>query len=197
MGNKIIFFHAILLIIILLSCSNDIEKVQIITKKQELPDISAKNISFLYSDSARLVISLKAKEFKRFVFSEKPYTEFPQGVEFVFFSKFPDTNSMIRANYAIQWINERYWEAHGNVIAKNENNEILNTEYLVWDEKAQKIHSDKFVKITTATDVIIGDGFEADQSFKYWKIKKVRGFLNISDNSENKDSTKLELNKTP
>jgi len=58
---------------------------------------------------------------------------------------------------------------------------------MVWDERREIIYSDKFVKISTGTDVIIGEGFEADQTFERWKILKVKGTISIDMNKPSND----------
>ena len=186
-----IVIKTILIAFVLASCSNDIKTVNLITKKETYPDLSAKKVSFLYTDSGNIKANIKAPELRRFSNSEKPYMEFPKGLNIVYFGHYPDTNSKISANYAIRWINERKWEAKGNVIARNTKGDILNTEYLVWDEKKEIIYSDKFVKITTGTDVIIGEGFEADQTFEKWKILKVKGTISL-DNSKSENNGESE-----
>jgi LPS export ABC transporter protein LptC len=173
------------------SCSNDIKTVNLITKKENFPDLSAKMVSFLYTDSGKVKANIKAPEMRRYSNLEKPYMEFPKGMNIVYFSTYPDTNSRISSNYAIRWINDRKWEAKGNVIVRNTKGDVLNTEYMVWDEQKEIIYSNKFVKISTGTDIILGEGFEADQTFEKWRILKVKGSISIdnsksANNGENK-----------
>ena len=176
--------QAVLTPCIIFSCSNDMKTVNLISKKESYPDLTAKTVSFLYTDSSLIKANITAPELRRYSTIEKPYMEFPKGIKIVYFSIYPDTSSKISANYAIRWINDRKWEAKGNVIARNTKGDVLNTEYMVWDEKKEIIYSDKFVKIATGTDVIIGEGFEADQTFDHWKILKVKGTISI-DNDKN------------
>jgi len=77
---------------------------------------------------------------------------------------------------------EAIWEAKGNVVARNTHMETLNTEFLIWDEKKEKIYSEHDVQITTKDEIIYGRGFEADQNFDKWKITKVSGVINLDDN---------------
>lgn len=166
---------------VLFSCENDIKTVQLISKKSEIADMTGQDIHLIYSDSARIVLDIKAKKVEKFSYAPKPYTEFPEGMQVVFFNNFPDTNSFILCNYAIQHEQERYWEAKDNVIAQNSKGERLNTEYLVWDEAKETIYSDKPVTITTEEDIIFGEGFESDQTFSNWQISKVKGTIILDD----------------
>ena len=183
------FVKVIVIAFSIASCSNDIKTINIVSKKESFPDLSAQKVSFLYTDSAHIKANITAPELLRFSNIEKPYMEFPKGIKIVYFGTYPDTNSKISANYAIRWINDKKWEAKGNVIARNTKGDVLNTEFMVWDEQKQIIYSDKFVKITTKSDVIVGEGFEADQTFEKWKILKVKGTISI-DNSKDSNNVK-------
>ena len=162
------------------SCENDIEKVKIIASKNELPVESTINATLIYSDSAQLQVRLIAPQLDRFL-GERPYIELPRGVELEFYDGDMKVSSRLTANYAISYEEEGIMEAKGNVILINEMGEQLNTEHLIWDEKTGKIHSEEFVKITTADEIIIGEGFESNQRFTKFKIKKIKGTLNIEN----------------
>lgn len=83
----------------------------------------------------------------------------------------------------------KYFEQDGNVLVRdsvkvvNLKNEQLETEELIWNEKIQKFYTEKFVKITTPTQVIYGDGLESNQNFSEYKIINVKGIIGISQNS--------------
>ncbi len=162
------------------SCENDLERVKIIASKSELPIESTINATLIYSDSAQLQVKLIAPRLDRFI-GEKPYIEFPLGVEIEFYDGDMEVSSRLTANYAISYEDEGIMEAKGNVILINELGEQLNTEHLIWDEKTGKIHSEEFVKITTADEIIMGEGFESNQSFTKFKIKKIKGTINIEN----------------
>lgn len=181
---------SILLVIVVFSCSNDIKTVNLVSRNETFPDLWAKKVSFLYTDSSKIKANITAPEIKRYNTIEKPFMEFSKGLMIVYFTNYPDTNSRISSNYAIRWIKERKWEAKGNVIVRNTKGDVLNTEYMVWDEAKEKIYSNKFVKIATGTDVIIGEGFEADQTFERWKILKVKGTISLNENQTADNGTK-------
>ena len=162
------------------ACENDIEKVKIISSKDELPVESTINATLIYSDSAELQVKLIAPQLDRFL-GERPYIELPRGVEIEFYDGDMKVSSRLTANYAISYEEEGIMEAKGNVILVNELGEKLNTEHLIWDEKTGMIYSEEFVKITTADEIIIGEGFESNQNFTKFKIKKIKGTINIEN----------------
>ena len=69
----------------------------------------------------------------------------------------------------------------------NKKGEQLNTEELYWDEKKETIYSEVFVKITTDEEIIMGEGFEADQNFTNYTLSKVTGQITIEDDEDVQD----------
>lgn len=59
---------------------------------------------------------------------------------------------------------------YGNVVVVTSDQSRLETEYLWWDSKSDKIKTDAFVTITREGDVITGWGLEADERLKGYKI---------------------------
>jgi lipopolysaccharide assembly outer membrane protein LptD (OstA) len=77
-------------------------------------------------------------------------------------------------------------KAVGNVFLVNSKGEQLNAEELIWDQNKKKIYSDKFVKVTTEDEIMFGNGFESNEDFSEYKVKKLTGQLKIDkDEIEN------------
>jgi hypothetical protein len=72
-------------------------------------------------------------------------------------------------------------EARNDVVLINKLGEKLNTEHLIWNPKKEIIYSEEFVKITTAVEIIWGEGFESNQSFTNFKIKQIKGTILVED----------------
>ena len=165
----------------LFSCKSDIEVINTITSKNEFPSIASKNIEIIYSDTAKIQIKAISPELNRFLEIEEPYTEFPKGITVFFYNPDQKIESKIVANYAIFYESQDLWEVKNNVIATNNKGEILNTEQLFWNQKERLVYSNKFVKITTENQILFGEGFESNQNFSEWKIKKLKGTIFLKD----------------
>ena len=61
----------------------------------------------------------------------------------------------------------------------NKKGEKLNTEELVWNQSAKKLFTEKFVKITTPTQVMYGDGLEANEDFTWYRILNPKGIVAV------------------
>lgn len=178
MNNKILFTLAFISAIFY-SCVNDKSEVDLITKKINYPVESAADIEVLYSDSAKIKAKLNAPLMNRYP-TPKPYVEMPEGIDLKFFGDSLNIVSTITANYAISRESEDIMEARNNVVVVNQKGEQLNTEHLIWNQKTKKIYSNVFAKITTKDEIIIGNGFEANEDFTNYKINDVKGTFNVN-----------------
>jgi LPS export ABC transporter protein LptC len=167
-------------LLLLCSCVNNPAEVNTLTEKDRGPQQTAHNIEILYSDSAQLKVRVVTPLLQKFS-GEDPYILFPNGVKAYFYDENRKVNSSLTAKYAVNRENEKLMEAKKDVQVVNNKGEKLNTEHLVWDQKNQKLFSSDFVKITTAEEVIYGDGFEANEDFTKYRIKKIKGIINLKE----------------
>lgn len=171
----------LLLPLFFLSCENDMKTVSNLTSVDTLPLESAKNVEVLYSDSAQVQIWMVSPEFDRYEGSD-PYIDFPKGVKVIFYDKNLQEKSVLTCLHATIHERTKIMEARNKVeIVSRVKQEKLNTERLIWDERKEKIYSDEFVKVTTRDKILYGQGFESDQSFDNWVIKKPTGSFSVKD----------------
>lgn len=164
------------------ACENDMEKVKVISGKKAMPAETGKDVEILYSDSAKLKARLLATELNRFV-QKPPYIEMPKGIKLYFYDSNQKVNSTLTAQYAkvLQFPDNNIMEARRKVVVVNEKNEKLETEHLIWNQKEETIVSNAYVTITTKDEIIMGDGLESNQSFTKYKIKKMKGTINLKN----------------
>ncbi|MFO7879929.1 MAG: LPS export ABC transporter periplasmic protein LptC [Bacteroidota bacterium] len=170
-----------------LACQNDINEVKQLTHKSDLPEIKVNHMHTVLTDSGRVRVTMEAPVMQRFSpedEDEGDFDEYPEGFTVRFMNN--DTvESRITAEYGIYYAESELWEAKRNVQAQNYvKQEKLNTEHLMWDMKKELIYTDKFVRITTDEEVFIGTGFESDQDFTSWTIKKPKGSFVIKDEEQ-------------
>lgn len=170
-GIATIFFY---------SCENDLDKVKLYGKGENIPVESAKNIKILYSDSAKVKVEITAPVLNRYE-SENPYIEMPDGLRAVFYDEHLEVKSTLEAGYGIRYEREQKMIARKNVVVVNQKGEQLNTELLIWDENKQKLISNEFVKITTGDEIIYGTGFEANQDFSKYRIFNIKGTISVNN----------------
>lgn len=171
--------------IICFGCENDIKEVEQLTKVENVPLKKGKNVELIYSEDAAVKIKVSAPKMEEYA-NEEPYLEMSEGIKVVFYDSLKQVNTTLTANYAIHRISKNIMEAKNDVVVVNEKGEQLNTEHLVWSQDSAKIYSDEFVKITTTDEILMGEGFEANEDFTKWKIHKIKGTINLK---EQEDST--------
>ena len=168
----------------LVGCVNDMEEVKAIVEDEKLLPVEvADSIQIIYTDSAILKVILEAGHLERYL-GENPYLEMTEGVHVRFYNSLGRVESELRSNYAISYENTDVMEAREDVVVVNKEGETLNTEHLVWEEKTEKIHTEEFVKITTEDEVIFGHGFESNQDFTKYRIKKIKGTINLKEEED-------------
>jgi len=172
----------LLILAILTSCENDIEKVKLLSTRSVEPVETATNIRVLFSDSAKLQVEMLAPELNHFE-AENPYIEMPRGLKATFYDDSMKVKSILTADYGVSYEKDQKMEARKNVVVVNKKGETLNTEHLIWDARKEKLTSDEFVKITTKDEVVYGDGLEANQDFSRYKIFNIKGTFPISQNA--------------
>lgn len=178
MRNAWIFWLLALVVSMAWGCTDELQDPDKEVKYTG-PLIENKDVVTLYSDSAKLLVKLQAPLQQEF---ENGDGVFPKGLYVEFYEKPGQMTSTLKANYAKQDRNKDLYLAKGNVVVKNlQKQEMLETEELYWNKNKQEIYTDKFVKITTAEEVITGKGLRANQDFSRYSITKVTGTFSLKE----------------
>ena len=162
------------------SCQTDIQTINQVASRQKLPSETMLDAEILYSDSGKVKMKLTGPHLDTYS-GDKPYIEFPKGVNVLFYDDSMKVNSRLKADYGIRYEKEGKMEVKRNVEVVNIKNEKLNTEDLIWEEAKDKIYTDAFVKITTKDEVMYGDGLESNQDFTKYRIKNIKGTINLQN----------------
>jgi len=163
----------------LISCQTDLETIRTITAQEEpKPVEEARNVEVVYSSYAKIRMTLTAPRMIRFNLPENR-VEMPEGIEVFFFDTLMNQTATLSARHATNFLDRQVFEARNDVVVVNEQNEVLNTEQLTWDQNKGIIYTEKFVKITTRDEVLFGEGFESDERFTQWEIKQPRGTFRV------------------
>ena len=163
------------------SCENEMAEIQRIIPEDFVGKETFKNIELLYSDSAIVRVRVIAPSMIRHLDRKNPRQEFDQGVKVDFLGARKNVQSKLTSNYAVRLLKEKQIIARDSVELISTRNERLETSELIWDERQEKIYTNKFVMITTPEEKIWGYGFEANQEFTRWSIKAIEGELKVED----------------
>jgi LPS export ABC transporter protein LptC len=174
------------LVFLISSCVNDLTEVNEAAARATPSIETGKDIEIIYSEKGKVNIKLEAPTVTRYN-TEEPYIEFTEGLKVYFYNDSMQVKSRLRANYGVRYDKSGETIVRNDVLVYNEQNEKLETEELTWDFDTESIRSDKFVKITTADEVLFGQGFEADENFSKYKILKPEGTIKVDFNETNED----------
>lgn len=181
--NRSLLFVLMVIGFVFTSCETDRNEIMALGRKNVMPDLTGKGVTMLYSDSTVLKIKLQTPQMQKYEKSVKePVTIMPKGLFVIFYDDKGKEATTLKADYGVRYEKTKRMEVKYNVEVVNVNGEKLNTEHLIWDEKKKKIISDAFVKITTAKEIIMGKGLEANQDFTQYEIKEITGSIRIDDN---------------
>jgi LPS export ABC transporter protein LptC len=164
----------------LASCKNDPKDIDALVNKTAAQEDKAFDVTILYSENGKLKARLFTKEFVRNEVAKPPFVDMKKKLFVEFFDDSTmEVTSTLNAKYA------RYYEQQENVLIRdsivvvNKKGERLNTEELVWNQKLRKFYTEKFVRITTPTQVMYGDGLEANEDFSWYQIKNPKGIVKV------------------
>ncbi|MAX80712.1 MAG: LPS export ABC transporter periplasmic protein LptC [Crocinitomicaceae bacterium] len=177
------FLKSILVIFtgMLFSCGNTNKEIDEIAMVEEgFPNETTENATIYYSDSAVVKVKLQAPIIDRY-YGEEERSEFPEGVDVEFYDKEGNVDSKITSNWAVQYTKDELMEARDDVVVINKKGEKLNTEHLVWDRKGKEIYSDAFVKITTADEIIYGDGLLSNEDFTKYQVQNIKSIIDVKE----------------
>lgn len=173
---KIIKLFGLLLIPFAINGCDDSTDVSEVTP-YEGAMFEVENMETLYSDSAIVRVRVKAKKQLEF---ENGDREFPEGVYIEFYDVKGKISTTLKANTGHYNNKENLYTATGDVVVNSfEKDQKLNTEVLYWSEDKEEIYTDKFVRIETAEDILLGEGLTANQDFSNYRILKPTGELSI------------------
>ena len=173
---------------IISACENDRQEVATLIKKK-LPTSIGKNVELIYSEDANVQVKMTAPLMEEYI-GENGYKEMKKGIKVIFYDSLMNVTSTLTSNYAIQREGERKMEAKDDVVVVNEKGERLNTNHLIWLKDSAMIYSEDSVTITTDNEIMTGQGMEATQDFKNWKIFKPTGVINVSEEPDSPNKEK-------
>lgn len=190
-----IVLGALVMLLLFSACSGK-QKVlgKAITERDSMPVLETRGVTSLVSDSGVTRYRINTEEWLVFDRKNPPYWAFEKGVYLEKFDSAFQVEASIQADTAYFYNREELWKLMGHVDIKNLKGERFNTELLYWDQRGQRIYSDRFIRIEQPDRIITGRGFESNQQMTVYSILKPEGIFYfdeeiMSDNVQN-DSVK-------
>ncbi|HPA36195.1 MAG TPA: LPS export ABC transporter periplasmic protein LptC [Chitinophagales bacterium] len=172
----------LLSVVLLASCEeNDIAKVKAMFDEKEVDVEVADSVQFIYKEDqyARAVVT--GKTVKRYTRTQNKL-EFTDGLIVRFYDQLK-LISVLKADFAENNDSEQKVLVSGNVYMESAKYERMETQELTWDMRAKRVYTDKAIKIRTPDHIIYGVGFDSDEDFSNYTIRKVNGIVSVSDDN--------------
>lgn len=171
-------------LLFIVSCNNNKpDKIGAVVDRTKLPKLHATEITTIISDSGITRYRIYALRWDIYDKAIQPYQEFPDGIYFEKFDANMKVDANIQSKYARFIENEQLWVLRGKVRAMNLQGELFETEKLFWDQRLAKFYSDTLIKITQATRIITGIGFESNETMTHYLIKNPQGIFPLNENA--------------
>lgn len=194
------FFAAVMFVIFPACSGKDKNLADAISENDTLPSMTSQGVTTFISDSGITRYKVVTEEWLIHDKKNPPYWAFEKGVYLEKFDTLFRIDASIKADTAYYHEKKKLWELIGNVQILSQRGDKFQTDLLFWDEKREKVYSDKFIQIEQEDKIIKGYGFESNQDLTEYVIKNTTGIFTVEDTAptpaQPADSTKNDSIKT-
>ena len=170
----IIFFISL----IFFSCQNNPNLVNDLFQKKAFPVEVISKSKMIHTEEGEIKLEIIANKIEKFV-GDSAKLIFSNGFNVTFYNSSGNVTSNLFAKKAVVDEKNNLMTARDSVVLKSKKKK-LETEFLIWDEKKEKIYTNNDVIITTDNEVIYAKGFESDSNFSDYTLKKISGKMYIN-----------------
>lgn len=155
----------------LFSCEGNLNRVRALEMPGENPQAIGKSLKLTYTDSGRVVATLKSEKMLDFTNLDFPYREFPEGIEVEFFDE-NRAKSTLTANYAIIYAATDLIDLQGDVVLVTSDSTRLEASQLYWQQKLGWVFTDRPNTIRFPSGARNqGMGFDSDLKFTNFRSR--------------------------
>ena len=188
-----IVLGAMVMLLLFSSCSGKKKELgDAITERDSMAVMDPRGVTTLVSDSGVTRYRINTEEWLVFDRKNPPYWAFEKGVYLEKFDSIFQVEASIKADTAYFFNKEELWKLMGNVHIQNLKGEQFDTELLYWDQRAQRIYSDEFIRIEQPDRIITGHGFESNQQMTVYTIRKPEGIFYVDEETAAADSLQTD-----
>ena len=173
-----------MLLLFMLSCGGEHKEVVEVTFDPETTyTMKTTGVVSLISDSGVTRYRANAKEWMVYGKAKDPYWYFPQGIYVEKFDSLFQTEASIKADTAYYFDKQGLFRFVGQVEVKSLQGEHFETEELFWNQKEDKVYSDRYIRIEQSDKIITGVGFVSNQNMTRYTIRESRGVFPVETTS--------------
>lgn len=162
------------------SCESNLKEVQKINVSEFSPSGDADSITLKYTDSGKIKAILVASKMLDFATVKYPFTEFPNGINVTLYDQ-KGKRTFIRSDYAVQFKGTDLIDLQGNVKINTEDNQVLETQQLYFDQKNEWFFTEGKFKFTAPKGISNGEGIDFNKDFTIMNTQKFSGEIEQSE----------------
>ena len=178
--------------ILLFSC-----KPKTTTEEESLDGVRTEechDLTLIMSENGRKSYIFTSPLLEGYMLGRDPYREFRKGIAITTYQddSLTTVNAELVANYAIYYEKRKLWEAKGDVVITKHDGTKVYTQQLFWNSATKRIYSNVDTKLVTATDEIVGEGFESDEEMNEPRFRRWKGRMQVDMEEIRKEQQEAE-----
>lgn len=144
--------------------------------------MSLDSVNTMMTDSAEMQVRIIAPKEQAYNNGDK---EWKKGLYLQYYDKEGAVTTTFKSDYAFYDREKHLYKGVGKVAVQNRmNGDELNTEELFWDPNEKRFFTDRYVTISTSTELHTGEGLTASEDFTYYKIIAPSGSFPLKQSEE-------------
>ncbi len=148
---------------------------------EDAPQAIGSGINLKYTDSGKVVATLKSVKMRDFSNKNFPYREFPEGLEVEFFDEENKKNT-VTANYGVIYDETGLIDLQGDVVVVTSDSTRLMAKQLYWDQNNNWVFTDHPNTIRFKNGALNeGEGFDSNQEFSNFRSRSNIGVQIIEE----------------
>ncbi len=180
-GNIYISIVASFFAAMLFSCEGNLKGVREMEMPEDAPQAIGAGINLKYTDSGKVVATLKSVKMRDFSNKNFPYREFPDGLEVEFYDEENQKNT-VTANYGVIYNETGVIDLQGDVVVVTSDSTRLMADQLYWDQSNNWVFTDRSNTIRFKNGALNkGEGFDSNQEFSNFRSRSNVGVQIIEE----------------
>ena len=172
-----------LLAIVAIGCKDEVSGVvEHATDPEAVPTMKTIDVQTIISDNGRTRYRISTPLWLMFEEAKKPHWTFPKGVTAQEMDSLYKVITTIKCDSAYFDERAQLWDLQGNVrITASAGMDNILTDQLYWDQMAHRFYSDAFIHVEKGGRVIEGYGYESNEQFSTYTLRKVEAIFPIDE----------------
>lgn len=152
-----------------------------IRNRDSMAVLQTEGVTSLISDSGIIKYRIRTKSWDMYDRTEVPHWRFEKGLLVEQFDRNHKVNATIQSDTAYYYTLTKIWDLRGNVQIKNVRGDKFFTSQLFWDQNAERVYSDRKIRIEQSDKIINGTSFESNQDMTKYTIHNTVGEVSFDE----------------